>query len=245
MSLLKLKPKLKTILFKKAIEIPSTRRPSFTVPIPYLDTFARDLARGKLEHPLQNLQRILVDLGLGPHSLLGVNFVTRNPAEDLVTAKISNVFEPVVAILGPPEFAGKPTVTLINELKAGKLRPESVKGVLVQFDRNMLSSTGAFARPTGTFRSTGLPASPEEVLEAFLSLSRRQIPLIETVPLIDPNVDPGIRFTERQLQELFDRYHLLQQLRASMGLPPARQLGPEHWYPLEKVFHILESFLRP
>lgn len=239
MNLAKLKPRSKTILFKKAIEIPSTPHRIYSTPLPYLDTFARDLARGRLLRPLQNLQRIFLDLGLEPHSLLGVHFFTRHPAEDLVRARISNIFEPIIIFLGPPEFAGRPVATILNELRSGKLDPDDIKSLLIQFDRNILSSTGTPAIPVGTFHSSGEPVEPYTILESLLDLSRHQTPLVETVPIINPRKPFKFRATDRRLRELLERYDLLQRIRARMNFPLAVDLPVERLYPVEKIFHLL------
>lgn len=238
MTLLKTKPKVKTVFFKKALE-GSSSSSSFKVPVPYLDAFARSLARGNLEKPLVTLRRILSDLNLEPHSLLGIQFITRGPDENLLTARISNIFEPYAILLGPRELAGKPFVVIANELEKGNLIPSDIKALKIRYSHDALSAMGIPQPAFGHNIDTGAIVPIESALERIIRFFINRVP-IETSVLIDPTQPFDFPLTSKQINEVIKRYNVLQFFRRQANLPPASQIEKaEYLYPVEMLYKLM------
>lgn len=237
----KTKLKVATLLLKKALEIPPGYRKVMAFPIPTIDIYAGKFARGQLDLPFSTLRRIIYDAGLDPHSLLGVNFVTRNFEEPLSGLRISNIFEPISVILGPPELAGESLVSIINKIRKGILSPEDVKVLGLKFNRSLLSAIGIPAPISIVDTKTGLPLSPEASLEEMIRISTRQVPL-EVASLVNPFALPNFKLTKRHIDELVRRYRLLQRYRRQMNLPLADEIpGLDELSPVERFYKILTS----
>lgn len=204
------------------------------VPLPYVDIFAKGISKGDIANTSLLLQRILNELELGPHSVLGFALVKRDPLKPLQKFMISDIFEPVVFILGPPEFAGKPYQAIQNLVRAGKLKTKDVKYLGTFYDENILGTTGEILSPKRL-------KLPDLAVLTGSVIGSRNIPL-EVVPLINPGLQPIIPpLSEAQSKELFLRYMFLQILREALGLPRASEITTfKELYPAEKLMRLIE-----
>lgn len=235
---------LKNFFLKQALDL--LKLPLRKVPIPFVDNFARDLAYGRLKRPMYTLKRVLLEHNINePQALLGVNFWVRPSDPNISRRNISNIYEPINVIFGPSYLAGRPLASIPNEALSGRLVPEQLKIIDLNYLNEAMGSVTTTSRLDlvkrlgERFARFGLTPPRNILLEAVLRNAALFFP-VETVPLVDPRRLSVPQFTEKQIKEVIDRYNLLQQIRAAPETFPPRIFSPTHRHTLDIIYELLQ-----
>lgn len=188
-----------------------------STPVPYLDLFSGELARtGNLTNTIYTLNRILKELNLGDHSLLGIIYPFRGSDVNLYAHEISDVQEPLMLMLGPPKYSGLKYRDLLDYTLRGSLKPKKVQLLFAFFDPSRQSATGFLSTPQGD--SALKKSDLLETIEYTRLLPIETVPLLQPIWFLEPNL------TTQQYQELLNRYEFLQALRREAGYPLAKNI---------------------